>query len=122
MTLFTMSVRDSGELPGSTRQSRDQFRMISCSLIGPLQIKRISVAGEDLSRIFDRFERDETGSAGRIAGTDLGLSIVREIASLHGGWLWADSELRLGSTFYLAIPASTSRGVEESRSREEEGD
>ena len=104
-----MSVRDSGELRGSTRQSRDQFRMISCSLIGPLQIKRIGVAGEDLSRIFDRFERVETGSADRIAGTGLGLSIVREIASLHWGRLWAESELGLGSTFHLAIPASMSR-------------
>jgi two-component system, OmpR family, sensor histidine kinase VicK len=82
----------------------------------------IGVAREDLSRIFDRFERVETGIAGRIAGTGPGLSIVQEIASLHGGRLWADSELRLGSTFYLAIPASTSRGVEESSNREEDGD
>jgi two-component sensor histidine kinase len=82
----------------------------------------IGVAREDLSRIFDRFERVETGIAGRIAGTGLGLSIVQEIASLHGGRLWADSELGLGSTFHLAIPASASGGVEQSRSREEDGD
>jgi signal transduction histidine kinase len=82
----------------------------------------IGVAREDLSRIFDRFERVETGIAGRIAGTGLGLSIVQEIASLHGGRLWAHSELGLGSTFHLAIPASPSRGVEQSRSREEDGD
>ena len=69
----------------------------------------IGVAKEDLSRIFDRFERVETGIAGRIAGTGLGLSIVQEIASLHGGRLWADSELGRGSTFHLAIPASASR-------------
>jgi signal transduction histidine kinase len=82
----------------------------------------IGVAREDLSRIFDRFERVETGIAGRIAGTGLGLSIVQEIASLHGGRLWADSELGLGSTFHFAIPASPSRGVEEASSREEDGD
>jgi PAS domain S-box-containing protein len=69
----------------------------------------IGVAGEDLSRIFDRFERVETGIAGRIAGTGLGLSIVQEIASLHGGRLWAESELGLGSTFYLALPTAASR-------------
>jgi hypothetical protein len=72
----------------------------------------IGVAREDLSRIFDRFERVETGIAGRIAGTGPGLSIAREIASLHGGRLWADSEPELGSTFHLAIPASTSRAIE----------
>jgi PAS domain S-box-containing protein len=69
----------------------------------------IGIAEEDLSRIFDRFERVETGIAGRIAGTGLGLSIAQEIASLHGGRLWAESELGLGSTFYLAIPAARSR-------------
>jgi PAS domain S-box-containing protein len=77
----------------------------------------IGIAGEDLPRIFDRFERVETGIAGRIAGTGLGLSIVKEIANLHGGRLWADSTLGLGSTFYLAIPARVRREVEESRRR-----
>jgi two-component system, OmpR family, sensor histidine kinase VicK len=87
----------------------------------------IGIAREDLSRIFDRFERVETGIAGRIAGTGLGLSIVEEIASLHGGRLWAESELGLGSTFYLALPVSekarsrkTARRPEESVSREVE--
>jgi PAS domain S-box-containing protein len=71
----------------------------------------IGIAREDLSRIFDRFERVETGIAGRIAGTGLGLSIAEEIASLHGGRLWAESELGLGSTFYLALPVSTESEV-----------
>jgi signal transduction histidine kinase len=67
----------------------------------------IGIAREDLSRIFDRFERVETGIAGRIAGTGLGLSIAQEITNLHGGRLWAESALGLGSTFYLALPAGT---------------
>jgi signal transduction histidine kinase len=73
----------------------------------------IGIARQDLSRIFDRFERVETGIAGRIAGTGLGLSIVEEIATLHGGRLWAESKLGLGSTFYLALPANVSREAEE---------
>src|ERR687893_1521278 len=80
-----------------------------------ISVRDEGIAREDLSRIFDRFERVETGIAGRIAGTGLGLSIAREIATLHGGRLWADSELGLGSTFYLAIPAQGSKG----RSRED---
>ncbi len=78
----------------------------------------IGIAEEDLPRIFDRFERVETGIAGRIAGTGLGLSIAQEIASLHGGRLWADSELGLGSTFYLVTPSQGS----ESSSRAEDGE
>jgi signal transduction histidine kinase len=64
------------------------------------------------SRIFDRFERVETGIAGRIAGAGLGLSIVQEIASLHGGRLWAHSDLRIGSTFCRAIAARVRQEVE----------
>ena len=66
----------------------------------------IGIAPEDLGRIFDRFERVESGIAGRIGGTGLGLSIVREIAKLHGGRVWAESEPGFGSVFSLAIPAS----------------
>jgi signal transduction histidine kinase len=48
-----------------------------------ISVRDEGIAREDLSRIFDRFERVETGIAGRIAGTGLGLSIAQEIASLH---------------------------------------
>jgi two-component system sensor histidine kinase BaeS len=47
----------------------------------------LGIAPDDLSRIFDRFERVETGTAGRIPGTGLGLYIVREIVNLHHGRL-----------------------------------
>ena len=77
----------------------------------------IGIAGEDLTRIFDRFERVETGIAGRIAGTGLGLSIAQEIASLHGGRLWAESDLGLGSTFYLALPRRHGVGSREKTPR-----
>ncbi len=64
----------------------------------------IGIAASNLARIFERFERVETGIAGRIAGTGLGLSVVQEIAHLHGGRVWAKSRLGSGSTFTLALP------------------
>ena len=66
----------------------------------------IGIAPADLPRIFDRFERIESGIAGRISGAGLGLSIVQEIAALHGGRVWAESEPGVGSTFFLALPAA----------------
>jgi PAS domain S-box-containing protein len=79
----------------------------------------IGILPQDKERIFDRFERVETGIAGRIGGTGLGLAIVREIAQIHGGRVWIESTSRKGSTFSLALPAS--REVEESRSRRQDG-
>ena len=81
-----------------------------------VQDQGLGIAPADLPRIFDRFERVESGIAGRIWGTGLGLSIVREIATLHGGRVWAESEPGQGSTFSLALPSTG-----ESRSREGEG-
>jgi PAS domain S-box-containing protein len=68
----------------------------------------IGIAPEDQERIFNRFERVQTGAAGRTVGTGIGLAIVKEIARLHHGRVWVTSELRVGSTFSLSLPISVS--------------
>lgn len=75
----------------------------------------IGIAAEHQARIFGRFERVETGIAGRIAGTGLGLPIAQEIVSRHGGRLWVESTLGAGSTFHLVIPACRAESKVESR-------
>jgi two-component system, OmpR family, sensor kinase len=62
------------------------------------------IAAEDLTRIFERFERG-TGSEGR-PGTGLGLPIVRAIAAAHGGRLSVDSAPGRGSTFTMLLGAA----------------
>jgi signal transduction histidine kinase len=85
----------------------------------PYAVKGSALEGKS-SRIFDRFERVETGIASRIAGTGLGLSVARECAGLHGARFWVKSEPGLGSTLYLALPASTESGVGVGRRRRDE--
>lgn len=64
----------------------------------------MGIAPEDLERIFQRFERVETGIAGQVVGTGLGLAIVSEIATLHQGRVWVESVIGEGSTFSIALP------------------
>lgn len=59
----------------------------------------------DADRIFDRFERAARGPRGD--GSGLGLSIVRAVATAHGGRVDLDSRPGSGATFTLTLPLST---------------
>lgn len=59
------------------------------------------IAGDDREQLFQVFKRSKT-TAG-IAGSGLGLSIIKEIAERHGGFVWLDEDTREGATFHVAI-------------------
>lgn len=65
----------------------------------------MGVPKPELKQIFKRFYRVRGPSAPRVAGTGLGLYIVRSVAKRHGGRAWAESEgPGQGSTFVLQLP------------------
>ena len=70
----------------------------------------IGIAEADRSRIFDSFQQG-TRSASSSEGTGLGLTLTRRIVELHGGRMWLESEVGLGSTFGLALPQPVQRGA-----------
>jgi signal transduction histidine kinase len=39
-----------------------------------------------------------------LRGLGLGLSIAREVIAAHGGRIWAESQLGIGSTFFFSLP------------------
>ncbi|WP_248277326.1 sensor histidine kinase [Brasilonema octagenarum] len=63
----------------------------------------VGIAPTDQERIFERFARG-SHSYRRSEGAGLGLSIVRAIATAHGGRVELKSKLGEGSTFTLIIP------------------
>jgi len=64
----------------------------------------IGIVPKHMERLFDRFSQfnREYGPGGR--GTGLGLTISKEIIDMHGGRLWAESEVGEGSTFTFSVP------------------
>jgi signal transduction histidine kinase len=62
------------------------------------------VAAADRERIFESFQQGGR-RASTTEGTGLGLTLSKRIVELHGGRIWIESELGVGSTFGFAIPA-----------------
>ncbi|MBV1938822.1 HAMP domain-containing histidine kinase [Streptomyces sp. BV286] len=62
------------------------------------------IAAGDLPSVFDRFWRAEKSRSRRTGGSGLGLSIVRQLVTAHGGTVTVTSEVGAGSVFTLRIP------------------
>ena len=64
----------------------------------------VGIPQAELCKVFERFHR-VPGTAGRnFEGTGIGLSLVRELAELHGGSVSVESTLGKGTTFRVEIP------------------
>lgn len=59
---------------------------------------------DSLELIFEEFKQAETGIRDPRAGAGLGLTISRQLLSLMGGRIWAESEMGKGSTFHFVLP------------------
>ncbi|MDL1901087.1 HAMP domain-containing histidine kinase [Anaerolineae bacterium CFX9] len=65
----------------------------------------MGIAQNNLELIFEEFKQAETGRRDPRSGAGLGLAISRQLATLMGGRIWADSELGKGSTFHVLFQA-----------------
>ncbi|HEV7664087.1 MAG TPA: ATP-binding protein [Chloroflexota bacterium] len=57
-----------------------------------------------LETIFDRFVQVDAGDAREKGGTGLGLAISRSIVKQHGGQIWAESTVGVGTILCVALP------------------
>jgi signal transduction histidine kinase len=66
----------------------------------------IGMRPDELARVFERFYRADT--SGKIPGTGLGMSLVKEVVQLHGGRVDIESEFGRGTTVRLYLPLKRS--------------
>jgi len=63
----------------------------------------VGIPPADIGRIFERFHR--AGNVGAISGTGIGLAMIRDVVSRHGGTISVESVEGEGSTFTIRLPA-----------------
>ena len=63
----------------------------------------IGIAKDKVQLIFSSFEQIEGGVAREYGGTGLGLAVTKQLVELHGGNIWVESTLGVGSEFTFSL-------------------
>ena len=66
----------------------------------------IGMSQDYLTRIFEAFTREQNTTKSKIAGTGLGMSIVKGLVEKMGGTIQVESVRGEGTTFTVKIPLS----------------
>lgn len=74
------------------------------SVIFELKDNGVGVDKESLPHIFDKLYRTDKARSNVSDGSGLGLAICKQIVELHGGMIWARSELGAGLTIFISLP------------------
>lgn len=64
----------------------------------------IGIPKEDMAHLFQKFYRVDNSDTREIGGTGLGLYLCRRLTEAMNGRIWAESEYKKGSTFYVELP------------------
>lgn len=64
----------------------------------------IGIPQEEQPKVFDEFYRATNARAVEKDGTGLGLSIAKQIVERHGGQIWVESKVGVGTTFSFTLP------------------
>jgi len=89
------------------REGEKEFRII-------VKDNGAGISKQHQKRIFEPYRTGETPAFRGKAGAGIGLSFCKEIADMHGGGIWVESTLGIGSKFFVKIPVGKEESVDES--------
>ncbi|MBR5259973.1 MAG: histidine kinase, partial [Eggerthellaceae bacterium] len=72
----------------------------------------IGIPADKHELVFERFTQENMSTVRRYGGSGLGLSLVKDLSSMLGGWVSLESALGEGSTFKVGLPV---KAVEEQK-------
>jgi signal transduction histidine kinase/FixJ family two-component response regulator len=87
-----------GDVNITLENDEDNFAHVSISDQG------IGISKKNLKKVFERFYQVDGSTTRSFDGLGIGLSLVQDIITAHGGEVWAESKLEMGSTFHFKLP------------------
>lgn len=101
--IFTNLVSNSSKFTakgGITLAAVDKGNTVECSVedTGP------GLSAEDIPHLFSKFRQFGKKNLTNERGTGLGLSIVKSLVEAHGGKIWVESKLDVGTRFIFELP------------------
>jgi len=85
----------------------------SAEVVISVQDRGMGIPEKDLERLFERYYRSSNVSS--IAGTGVGLHLVKMVVELHGGEIEVESREGEGASFIVRLPINTSQQAESER-------
>jgi two-component system phosphate regulon sensor histidine kinase PhoR len=64
----------------------------------------MGIPKDHLAKVFDRFHRIDNRDTRKVGGTGIGLYLVKHFVEAHGGRIWVESEVGVGSQFIFEMP------------------
>jgi len=88
------------EKGGVILQCREQGQevIVSVTDTGP------GIAEQDQKRIFEPFQQVDVSTRRQHGGSGLGLTISKQFVEMHGGRMWLESEVGVGTTINFTLP------------------
>ncbi|MBX5220025.1 sensor histidine kinase [Rhizobium sp. NLR8a] len=98
INLMSNAVKYSPDQPDIYVHARVEEKMVEIAVAD----SGIGMDADDLPKLFQPYYRAR--SATGIAGTGIGLNVVKQVIELHGGTVEVTSELGKGTTFTISLP------------------
>jgi two-component system, sensor histidine kinase and response regulator len=89
--------------PDITPQIRISIEQQDDEWVFSIHDNGIGIDSQNLEKVFEVFYRAH--SKIRYAGTGIGLATCKKIVEIHGGRIWVESQIQVGTTFYFTLPA-----------------
>jgi two-component system, cell cycle sensor histidine kinase PleC len=97
--------------PAGGRVTLDATTALDGSIAIAVTDTGIGIAPDDHARIFEPFSRGEASVSRAHEGTGLGLTITKRLVELSGGRLALESQIGMGTTVTIWLPAAQTSSV-----------